>query len=400
MKYAKLVMVTAQNNNKYYEMKQTSDNYFEACYGRVGSAPAHAEYPMGKWNSKYNEKIRKGYKDVTELSQVIVESHKEKVKYKEIAEASVRAVVEFLRNCSAQHVRRNYTIAAEAVTTDMVNAAQEKINVLGNTDDVWQFNRELVDLFQILPRAMKQVDALLAKDKRDFPEILTREQNLLDVMAGQVVQNNRMQATDEQQEIKDKTILEAMGLEMKPVSEAQEKEIIRHLGRNASRYVRAWRVINKESRKKYLAYLKAHPECKTKQYWHGSKNENFWNILLTGLKLNPNAAITGKMFGKGIYFAPSPSKSLGYTSINGSYWAGGHSHVAYMAVMDVACGKAFDVYSWDHSYTNITGKTLSSFESDANYLYAHKDKGMLKNDELVVYAEEQTTIRYLVELKD
>ena len=29
------------------------------------------------------------------------------------------------------------------------------------------------------------------------------------------------------------------------------------------------------------------------------------------------------MFGHGLYFAPRAKKSIGYTSLNGSYWSGG-----------------------------------------------------------------------------
>ena len=76
--------------------------------------------------------------------------------------------------------------------------------------------------------------------------------------------------------------------------------------------------------------MESHPGCVKKFLWHGSKNENWLNILGTGLKLNPNATITGKMFGKGIYFAPSATKSAGYTSMTGSYWANGRSNRAFM----------------------------------------------------------------------
>ena len=55
-----------------------------------------------------------------------------------------------------------------------------------------------------------------------------------------------------------------------------------------------------------------------KQLWHGSRNENWFSILENGLQLNPNAIITGKMFGKGIYFAPSSNKSWNYTSYRGT----------------------------------------------------------------------------------
>ena len=54
-----LVMVTTNNNNKYYRMIPHGVT-FEAEYGRVGASCQHASYSMSQWNKKYNEKIKKG----------------------------------------------------------------------------------------------------------------------------------------------------------------------------------------------------------------------------------------------------------------------------------------------------------------------------------------------------
>lgn len=82
--------------------------------------------------------------------------------------------------------------------------------------------------------------------------------------------------------------------------------------------------------------MSANPNCKTKLVFHGSKNENFWSILKSGLKLNPKASVTGKMLGLGIYGADKAIKSLNYTSIKGSSWARGTSSVGYLAVFAFA----------------------------------------------------------------
>lgn len=59
--FAKLIMVTAQNNNKFYLMQSNDDNTsFTATYGRVGTAGQTATYPMSKWSQKYNEKNQEG----------------------------------------------------------------------------------------------------------------------------------------------------------------------------------------------------------------------------------------------------------------------------------------------------------------------------------------------------
>ena len=47
---------------------------------------------------------------------------------------------------------------------------------------------------------------------------------------------------------------------------------------------------------------------------------------------------------------------------------------------------------------NLDYNKLQQFKPCANCLHAHADKGMLRNDEVVVYKEDQITIRYLIEI--
>ena len=53
--------------------------------------------------------------------------------------------------------------------------------------------------------------------------------------------------------------------------------------------------------------------------------------------------ITGKAFGNGIYFAPRAKKSIGYSSLLGSYWTGGTQHKGYLAVYKVLFKNQKDV---------------------------------------------------------
>lgn len=47
--------------------------------------------------------------------------------------------------------------------------------------------------------------------------------------------------------------------------------------------------------------------------WHGSRLTNWCGILSSGLRIAPpEAPVTGYMFGKGLYFADSFSKSANY----------------------------------------------------------------------------------------
>ena len=52
---------TTGGHNKFYKMTENGDGTFTARYGAIGTLGATKTYPMSKWPSIYNEKIRKGY---------------------------------------------------------------------------------------------------------------------------------------------------------------------------------------------------------------------------------------------------------------------------------------------------------------------------------------------------
>lgn len=56
--FAHLVMVTALNNNKFYDMEIVGDR-LNVRYGRIGQAGVSASYPASAWNQKYNEKYER-----------------------------------------------------------------------------------------------------------------------------------------------------------------------------------------------------------------------------------------------------------------------------------------------------------------------------------------------------
>lgn len=98
-----------------------------------------------------------------------------------------------------------------------------------------------------------------------------------------------------------------MGIMMRPVREKEEAEIKNHLGQQACHYKRAWRVINTKTQDAFNQYLKDHTASKRKMFWHGSRNENWLNILKTGLVLNPNAVATAKCLAWAFILLPVPA---------------------------------------------------------------------------------------------
>ena len=396
-----LVMVTASaNNNKYYKQIPHGDSW-TAEYGRVGSNPQRREYSMSQWGSKYNEKIRKGYVDQSDLVEDLIQTEKpKKSEYREIENKVIAEIVERLQSMARKAISDNYTISSNKVTQAMIDEAQDILTSLINLDDVESFNETLLKLFTTIPRKMGNVQSYLSKSKDDFSDIIQKEQDLLDVMKGQVVQKQIIdESVNENSEQKENTILEQLGLVFEECNKKDIAIIKDAFGSCSDKFYKAWRVKNIKTQRRYDDFVKENNIKNTKLLFHGSRNENWWSIINSGLVLKPtNAVITGKMFGYGIYYAPKARKSLGYTSLSGSYWARGNSSSGFMALMDVAYGKPYDVYSFDSKYYDFNYEKLQQVCKGANCLHAHEGS-MLRNDEIIIYKEEQCTIRYLIELR-
>ena len=184
-----LIMVTTANNNKFYNCFPEG-NTFRVEYGRVDSTVTTVRYPISDWDRKIKEKLKKGYKDITDLKADLVSEATAKnpdENYKQIENEVIRKIVDTLQSLAKETVRKNYTIAASAVTQAMVDKAQEVINELATIDTgVNAFNNKLLKLFEAIPRKMTHVNNYLAQNKDEFAKIIQREQDLLDVLAGQV----------------------------------------------------------------------------------------------------------------------------------------------------------------------------------------------------------------------
>lgn len=397
-----LIMVTTANNNKYYNLFPEGDQ-FRVEYGRVDATKTTRYYPMSKWNSQISSKLNKGYKDVTDLKKDLVEeisSTNPESPYKDIENAAVRAIVEKLQSLARETIQKNYTVKASSVTQDMVDAAQKIIDALANScSTIDEFNENLLKLFTVIPRKMGNVRDYLANKPEDFAQIISKEQDLLDVMRGQIYVKPEHEEHAEHVEKKQQTILEELGLAMEEAT-ADDVALIKTLmNESASKFRKAWRVTNLKTQERFDKFVSDNAIKDTRLLFHGSRSENFWSIIKTGLVLRPtNAVITGKMFGYGVYYAPKCAKSIGYTSLSGSYWAHGGNNTAYMALFDVAYGTPYDVYNFDSKYYNLDYNRLQQFKPGANCLHAHADRGMLRNDEIVVYKEDQMTIKYLIEI--
>lgn len=122
-------MVTgASNHNKYYKQIPHGDTW-TAEYGRVGSTAQRREYPMSQWDKKYNEKIKKGYVDQSNLVQDLIQKHSSKSQYKAIENKEIAEIVKRLQDMANQAIADNYTISSNSVTQAMVDEARTFLRI-------------------------------------------------------------------------------------------------------------------------------------------------------------------------------------------------------------------------------------------------------------------------------
>lgn len=389
----KLICVTPNNNNKYYYMEDLHNGSFKVSYGRVGASETVLTYPISLWDKKYSEKLKKGYIDVTEKITSV-----KKTGELDISDPDVKDLIQFLMSEAKQSIKRDYQISAEYVTEEQIEEAQaiiDKIsnyiqieNTLSSTLDVSVINNQLRILYSVIPRRM--IDTrnyfLKASNTQFLYELLQSEQSRLDTLKSQVNIN---------QVSSDGITLEELGFTCELASD-EDKELIRKNTDFKLTNHRVFKISNKETE---AVFNPNH--LKTKLLYHGSRNENFLSILQTGLKIRPKGVqTTGSMFGDGIYAANKARKSIGYTSLRGSYWASGHSNRAYLAIFEFATGKEWnllDSQSWSGWMSRIDESQVKSKGCDSVFAKGGVD---LRNDEYVVYNSNQCTIRYLIELKE
>lgn len=417
-----LVMVNPeQNNNKFYRMVDLGRGEWGAFYGRIGEKQGEScysshiskphVYPDYMYAIKLQEKLQKGYRDVSDLHGRADGAWKDVAGFAEIKDSQVAELIRRLMEFADMTIRENYTVDSMDVTIPMIEEAKKCMVRLKEAaaeapvdsyDGVSCFNSRLVELMHVIPRRIdgagdNGVRRMMAGTASDFTRIILREEELLDVMEGQVaIHENHLEKKG-----KEKSLLDAMGIEVYAARPDQVEQVEKHLNDSLKPRLKAvYRVINRRTQERFDTYLKEHGGkrgVKVKQFWHGSRNENWISILQKGLVLNPNAVITGKMFGQGVYFAPSAMKSWGYTSGNGAHWTKGTSHTAFMALYATAYGKPYEVFSHGGGWSGYDYSRLQSEHPGCSCVHAKADKGMLWNDEVIFYREDQMTINYICE---
>ncbi len=362
--------------NKIFRMLST-ENRIDVEFGHIGNKLYKKSYPLSVWDEIYQEKIKCGYVDQTGLL-----NNNNVVTLKLSQTESINEVLENLRAISRQMISDNYRGNMVNVSEEAINKSKELLKKLEITENVYDFNSILFELFSMIPRKMNNVIQNTAKDQDDFYKIIERENDLL--------RNLQVLKTDSVSPDIPIICRECTSDEITKIRSMLDTSSLR-------KFKRAWSVTNPEIDQKFSSYMKKNNIKKTRELFHGSRSENWWSILTTKLLLQPsNVVKSGAMFGRGIYFADKADKSMGYTSIRDSRHAAGKSDKGYLAIYEVATGHEYDVKIWKSSMTDLNESSFIREHKDCNSLHAHAGVNLI-NDEYIVYNENACRIKYFLE---
>ncbi len=406
--YAHLIFIDpVSNHNKFYEITENDDSSLDVKYGRVGQkVNIHHYTPHEKtFQGLVYEKERKGYKNDTRNYSELKSDNGTVFEYRRAEDKEVQDIFEHLLRKTRQVVKANYTIETRAVTGNMLYSADYLISGLKDeacksNPSVWYFNNTLTELFGTIPRKMSDVSAYLCGSASDMDKIIEREEKLLETLktAYELEQKEKkLKAELAGKTDKGRTLPESLGLTVRPVTYAEEKEIRELLGNSREADFEALRIVNHKS---HEAFEKCRqemniPDLGTKLLFHGSRAENWLSILEKSLVVNADrlglAKGCAKGLGNGLYFADDVSKSLNYTHGNGDS--------PFIGIYNVAVGKMWDTNGEYIGHTRRNGADFGFKDLKDGCQSVFLDGKKINShhlNEYCVYKGEQADIKYIL----
>ena len=391
----------AGNYKKYYiEINSSGD--LTCAYGELEKPREECrevEYERKHYWFLYFEKLSKNYTDETTVMKdtVTVIKHASDNDY-QITNIN-EELYSILLSYAEHHVKES--LIETQISIKQVEKARKLFEILQTKKTPKGFNTQLQELMKLSPRkrnwkAGESVQQFLAKSTNDFPTILEREEDLLLAMEAVAYNDERKKQKQQERELLNKAP-SFMDYDIDVIEPSKEEVdfVKKHISSDVcNQYkLKVYKVLPKKQNANFNEYLhKTHSEVK--YLWHGSRCENWASIVKNSLYCPVNAT-NGRMFGNGIYLAPSIRKSLGYT--DGGYWAGGQKKQSqilglYKTAYNPLTYSKGTSWSYDKDYKT---ETLSS-----NHTCLHAKSGDfgLRNDEVIFYNNNAVCLEYLIML--
>lgn len=374
-------MVSDANNNKWYRMTDLDNGTFKVEYGRVGGSTATETYPISKWESKYKEKTKKGYRDVSNLK---IESQQGEYSFKG---KGVEHFFKVFSRYTKDNVGKNYTIAVGSVTKAMLDEAQEILNeLLSIKQNGDRFNKYLLELYTVLPRRMSNVrDYLITgqESEEQLGKLIAKEQDVLDSLSSSVVTN----VVESGQVFED-----SFGIEMEEVDCPQViTDLVNKTKSHGASIYKCYKIVHKTGQQQFNDWLNVQNNKNVELLFHGTRCPNVFSILKSGLLVRPTNAVSfaGSAYGDGVYHSAHFQKSLGYT---------GYDSDKIFFMQSVHMGNPYTYNGWYRDGKDISRNEMnypSLKKKGYDSLFVRAGDG-LANSEYIVYNSQQTVTSWLL----
>jgi len=415
-------------HNKFYNMTLYDDNRVRIWYGRYvedGSGGLKTQsdetVPGGRalFDSKYREKTgpRKGYKplpvvaNTTSDSKIVVA----KGTLAEIAAKQIKTnsdevfmLIKHLADVNVHQITSQTSIKYDAatgsfstpyglVTSNGIDKGRTLLGEIHSLLTTGTFDKRFETLVEeymtIIPQS---VGRRSIGPKEVFPNLdkVKSQNDVLDALEASLTEANKPKKEEKSDEAQEVEKLFDCVLEI--VTDPAEYNRVESLYTSSRKemHVAARLKLRKVYRVVINHMTQAYNNRKVKgneqELWHGTSPANVLSILKSGFMISPpsTAAIAGKNFGYGVYFANASTKSLNYAH---GYWSGTYARKCFLFLNNVALG---NYYVPENTTRSNPPKGYDSYWAQAG------KSSWLQNDEIVIFDTTQIEPTYLLEFED
>ena len=369
-------------SNKFYNMFDKGNGTFTVEYGRVGSTKTTLSYPSDKWNSTYKSKVKKGYKDISDLKAKHVVAHEDS------GNKSFDDFYTVFQKYTGSMVRKTYLV--EGCSQGQIDEAQALLNKMSKVKKVDEFNKYLVEIYKIIPRRMSDVRSHMLSDIKKKDSFIQREQDALDSMDSSNITNTS-------------NPFKSLGIRWEEMTNHKQMEDLlyptmdknyRYGARQATIH-KVYKITDDGRTKMFDDWVAKQSNKHCELLIHGTRCPNVFSILKSGLLVRPTnaASFAGSVYGDGVYHSAHSAKSLGYV---------GNDPDKLFFIQNVHMGKYYTYEGWYRDGKDLSRNEMNypSLQKKGGYdsLYVKAGDGLL-NSEYIVYNSDQTNTNFLVWMK-
>lgn len=392
----------AGNNNKFWHGEVVGD-VCKTNWGRVGAVGQFKDYPCGspgaaqrKLDSLVSSKLAKGYtRQFTVGKDAVVQvKSAAKIEIDHKNDPETQALIDFLVQRNIHKIESLTTIRYDAgrlttplgpVTPEGIDEAERLLTAMTAR------NADLGPLANAYLRIVPRDFGRHRVDPRDLfglPAQIKAELDMLDALRAVV------KSDDDQKVVTFETKLHLVHStgddreEFRRINAFFKAGVNRMHASSKMELHRVWRMEIAAMSRAFNAGV-----GNIRELWHGTKDSNLLSILKGGYiipRQGGSVAITGRMFGDGVYFSDQATKSLNYASASAPGQYGQQaSKRCFMLLNDVAMGREYK------PTRSFSGLPPSGFDS----CFAEAGKSSVMNNEMIVYKTNQINPRFLCEFR-